>query len=324
MPLRRFSDAIGKLYAFAAEFDPMHFPRYALDVLRDLVDIDGGVLGKSGAPEEGVSAKRVMLDQAYVYRRSPALLDEYLDIVEANPAIALRAIHSQTLIDCATHFCRRAQAPLAELTRHHSIRHMLLMSGSAKGSSSTIWVALFRADDRPFKHSELRMLRIVWRHLLQACQANLQQALRAVDPYGSSRPLALVNRRGVLEAASPAMKELLKSEWPDHDGERLALPVVQALIEHGRYRGARIEINASPRYGYLACLARLTPVLHTLSPSERTVAEHYARGLGHKEIASRLKVSPNTVRNQLAHVYQKLGIHSKAELTRSLSSRAAR
>ena len=324
MPLMKFSDAIARLYASAAEFDPEHFPRRTLEVMRELVDIDGGVFGKSNPHGNAPSGKSMMFDQAYVYQRNPAILNEYLDIVEANPGIALHAQENPANVDCVCDFGDSAHAPLAELALHHSVRHLLLIAGLRAGRSGTIWLTLFRADDTPFSASELDMLQSAWPHILQAHRINLQQALLAMDPYGSTRPLGLVNRWGILEAASATMIELIRCEWPGHDGARLTLPVLNALIEHGRYRGSRIEITATPRYGYLACLGRRAPVLHALSPSQRAVAEKYARGLGHKEIASQLKVSPSTVRNHLAHVYQKLGIHSKAELAHSLSSRQAR
>jgi DNA-binding NarL/FixJ family response regulator len=52
----------------------------------------------------------------------------------------------------------------------------------------------------------------------------------------------------------------------------------------------------------------------TLTPTEREVAELAAAGLQTPRIAERVFLSPKTVGNVLARVYQKLGIHSRAEL----------
>ena len=51
-----------------------------------------------------------------------------------------------------------------------------------------------------------------------------------------------------------------------------------------------------------------------LSKRETAVAELYASGKSYKQIARRLRVSPATVRNQIASVFRKLEVHSKAQL----------
>ena len=52
----------------------------------------------------------------------------------------------------------------------------------------------------------------------------------------------------------------------------------------------------------------------SLTPSELRVAELAASGLTNKRIAERLFMSPKTVEANLARVYAKLGIASRAEL----------
>jgi len=51
-----------------------------------------------------------------------------------------------------------------------------------------------------------------------------------------------------------------------------------------------------------------------LTPGEQRVAELAASGLKNREIAAALFVSPKTVEANLARVYRKLGVHSRAEL----------
>ncbi|MEU0496521.1 LuxR C-terminal-related transcriptional regulator [Mycobacterium sp. NPDC006124] len=52
----------------------------------------------------------------------------------------------------------------------------------------------------------------------------------------------------------------------------------------------------------------------TLTNSERRVAELTASGMTNREVATTLFISPKTVETNLANVYRKLGIHSRAEL----------
>jgi DNA-binding CsgD family transcriptional regulator len=51
-----------------------------------------------------------------------------------------------------------------------------------------------------------------------------------------------------------------------------------------------------------------------LTPSEERIARMAAQGLTNRAVASRLSISPKTVEANLARVYGKLGIHSRAEL----------
>ena len=53
-----------------------------------------------------------------------------------------------------------------------------------------------------------------------------------------------------------------------------------------------------------------------LTHAETRVARLFAEGLTHSVIAARLGVSQSTIRNQIAAIYRKLDIHSKAELAR--------
>ena len=55
---------------------------------------------------------------------------------------------------------------------------------------------------------------------------------------------------------------------------------------------------------------------HSLTPSERRVAELAANGMTNKDVAAALFISPKTVESNLGRIYRKLGINSRAELGR--------
>ncbi|MUM36004.1 helix-turn-helix transcriptional regulator [Mycobacterium sp. CBMA361] len=52
----------------------------------------------------------------------------------------------------------------------------------------------------------------------------------------------------------------------------------------------------------------------SLTPAERDVVRLVSEGLGNKDIATRLFVSPRTVQTHLTHVYSKLGLTSRVQL----------
>jgi DNA-binding NarL/FixJ family response regulator len=60
----------------------------------------------------------------------------------------------------------------------------------------------------------------------------------------------------------------------------------------------------------------------TLTPSEQRVAELAASGMTNRNVAAAMFISPKTVEANLARVYTKLGIHSRAELGRHMSQSA--
>jgi ATP/maltotriose-dependent transcriptional regulator MalT len=61
------------------------------------------------------------------------------------------------------------------------------------------------------------------------------------------------------------------------------------------------------------------PALGELTPIERRVAELVAAGRTNREVAAALFLSPRTVEGHLSHVYGKLGVRSRVELSRKLA-----
>jgi DNA-binding CsgD family transcriptional regulator len=53
-----------------------------------------------------------------------------------------------------------------------------------------------------------------------------------------------------------------------------------------------------------------------LTAREKQVAELLLDGKTSTQIAEALAIGPNTARNAIGHIYEKLGIHNRNELTR--------
>jgi DNA-binding CsgD family transcriptional regulator len=58
-----------------------------------------------------------------------------------------------------------------------------------------------------------------------------------------------------------------------------------------------------------------------LTAAEQQIARDWSAGITAREIAHRRSVSVHTVNNQVRAIYDKLGVHSRAELARTMSSR---
>jgi DNA-binding NarL/FixJ family response regulator len=57
---------------------------------------------------------------------------------------------------------------------------------------------------------------------------------------------------------------------------------------------------------------------NSLSPREMQVAQSASMGLGDKEIARQLGISPATVRTHLDNAFKKLGVNNRSVLARTL------
>jgi len=77
------------------------------------------------------------------------------------------------------------------------------------------------------------------------------------------------------------------------------LSIEEAIAYAQRGRGERKRPNAG---------------WESLTPAERDVVRLVSEGLGNKDIAARLFISPRTVQTHLTHVYTKLGLTSRVQL----------
>jgi DNA-binding CsgD family transcriptional regulator len=115
-------------------------------------------------------------------------------------------------------------------------------------------------------------------------------------------PLA-ATRRAALEKALPAAG--IRSAEAEL-GQQMTLLQVAEYAARGRGKRPHATSAKQPN-------PRLTPM-------ERRVAELAARGLSNKMIAKELFVAPNTVKNHLARIFEKLDVPNRTALAAKLSS----
>ncbi|MEE8389420.1 MAG: response regulator transcription factor [Anaerolineae bacterium] len=100
----------------------------------------------------------------------------------------------------------------------------------------------------------------------------------------------------------------------------LPLSASQDELIRAVYTVGRDELTLHPAIvpGFLSHLASREakdsqPNFDDLSPREQEVLAHLARGLSDRGIAQALFISVRTVQTHLAHIYAKLGVHSRTE-----------
>ena len=110
------------------------------------------------------------------------------------------------------------------------------------------------------------------------------------------------------EATIAALRDALgKNDFDAAWAEGAALSIQEAIAYAQRGRGERKRASS----GWAS-----------LTRAELDVVRLVSEGLGNKEVAARLFVSPRTVQAHLTHVYTKLGLTSRVQLAQEAAKRA--
>ncbi|WP_231988589.1 AAA family ATPase [Mycobacterium sp. 1274761.0] len=148
------------------------------------------------------------------------------------------------------------------------------------------------------------------RAMVSAARGDVETATRCVEqalvehdrlpmPFERARTLLLAGqlqrRQRQKDQAATTLREALKT-FEDLD--------TRLWAERARAELARADVGARR--------------MSNLSPSEQRVAELAASGMTNRDVAAALFISPKTVESNLARIYRKLGIHSRAELGRQM------
>jgi DNA-binding CsgD family transcriptional regulator len=177
-----------------------------------------------------------------------------------------------------------------------------------------------------------------------AASAAAEEELRLARRFGAPVPIGVALRTAGLIAEGPAGLGLLRRSVDVLEGSGAELERARALVELGAavrraghrarardalqegmelaHRCAARPLAERAREELVATGARPRRMVRTgvdaLTPSELRVARMAARGMTNREIAQALFVTGRTVETHLSHVYAKLGIQSRDELTGSL------
>lgn len=107
-----------------------------------------------------------------------------------------------------------------------------------------------------------------------------------------------------------------KEHWAAIDG-RLRETLAHDAYETARAEGAELTTEDALEWARRARGPRRRPAggWGSLTPTETKVAELVSEGLTNPQIAERMFVSKATVKTHLAHIFRKLDVHSRAEMT---------
>lgn len=183
-------------------------------------------------------------------------------------------------------------------------------------------------EEGAFTEDERQCVQALVPHLCQARSAHLvERAHDALDAgLQASYHTVVSSTEGYLMAIEPEAMQLMLREWPDWPGGRLPDPLSRLAGSSGGeagpdalWRGRAIVVRLHCTSTQLLLRLRLPNRVDSLGARELSVAEQFAAGESYKDIARTFNLSPSTVSNQLAKVYEKLGVRNKSELLRCLN-----
>ena len=217
----------------------------------------------------------------------------------------------------------------------------------------------YSPNDKPFTRREIRLMELLRPSLFHVIkrvviQEELQTYKMLTEVLAKNEvPCALVREDGRVLFRNPAFQSevpvepgnILPKEFrdvfeqqtallnPDHKPETAVPPLAFYQASDAMFRLDITQLHPSGNEeAEEAWLVRLHPTddpysllnrklqLANLTPREVEVAILVGDGLKDADIAQRLFISPQTVKNHLKSIYKKLEVHSRTQLTASLKS----
>jgi DNA-binding CsgD family transcriptional regulator len=200
--------------------------------------------------------------------------------------------------------------PMDVTDEPHLVR-IALAGGDLQLAAETVAVAERRSQRNP----DVGSIRAAAAHARGLLDDDTAQLAKAAELFHRERPLALASALEDLGIAQ--LRQQSRESGVDALGRALVLYVdAGATWDAGRVRG---RLRAQGVRRRLVATERPAKGLAALTESELAVARLVAAGLTNRDAAERLFVSPHTVNSHLRHTFTKLGVNSRAELTRLVS-----
>lgn len=302
MHSQRTADFVLNLHDASMFLSPAAFQEWALNEIQRLIDFDFAIWGAG-------DGKRRQLHTATILHQADSLFETWETVKHEDPFANLVIGNTgKTWSSCQLDDFHDSRAYREHWGRYEAKQLLSTMEVDPR-TELHIFVTLARDTlQQRFSETDAKLKNLITGHLFLAARHNDMHNLRS-----QQAPAALIDSRGLLNAALPEFIALIVDEWGRKAKRQLPETVNRALWKNGHFRNHRIALNAERINHRLLVRAGVFPEVR-LSARELEVAWAYVRGNTHKEVARMLAISPTTVRTHVSRIYQKLDISDKAEL----------
>lgn len=320
--LSAYSNLLLTIYRKAQELPVQEFQDAILAELKSLLPFDSSMWGTGTMTGTGID-----IHSLHLHNTTQDMIDAYQKVKHLD--IAAMRVAEQPVATIAFNTATDFAGPKLDAYREflHRFGHENTFITSALNPITRFghWVSLYRADAaHTCAPEETELLACIAPHLMQALAINRLVHLDRLmgDAAREKWSVAIADGRGVLYHADRRFRELIGSEWQARDEQRLPPGLLERFVsEEGQIRGAHVIVRRAMEGELHFIKARRREEVDELTPREFLVASLLARGLTHKQVATRLGRSPETVRSQAKALFHKLGINSVATLGAKLAAR---
>lgn len=334
--MQAFSSTVRDLYALAEYAAPDQFLHRAIGLIQHWIRFDGAIFGTGEKPHHlppefmpAAAPAKTATRSGSAATRAAAQSDDPVarGFREAPMSPARGGIRElyRASRDGKKHTALQARGART-LAEELGLCHLMVYGDDPNKVRPARWIVLYRQQDVRFAESDAASLHGLWVHLSRALEINRARTLERLQANTRGREhgsvTGLITQDGQIEIADQRFFDLLEREWPEIAPDFIPVQALDLLNEGKIFRGAQIEISLLRQSGGNLCRIRPISATEILTPREFVVARRFAAGMSHKQIARELGVSHHTVRNQLAHLYRKLGLHDKASLAQYFAANA--
>jgi len=305
------------LYGASHEAPLGEFQDKALNLLKSAVSFDSAIWGTGCYSADGLGWNSV-----YLHNEPREIIAEHEHVKHQDTvsfavrphAATTMAFHSPTALR------GRDKSAIRDYVARFGHQNAIISSEINQDTGYAYWVSLYRAEaERQYSDRDGKLAAIIAPHLREALRINRVLHMERVRSMEGDGAMAIADAKGVVYHTEPVFTALLRNEWSAWDGGALPQELWHALTAgDGRYAGKAIVVRRVCVTDMMFLKARKRSAVDALSARERAVARYIAQGLSHKETARVLGTAPQTVRNQIQAIHDKLGIHNKAELVSQL------
>ncbi len=306
------------VYSASRETPSGEFQDKALNLVKSALSFDSAIWGTGCYSSDGLHWSGV-----HLHNEPSEIIAEHEQVAHQDTISFAVRPHSATTM--AFHspavFRGRARSAIRDYVARFGHQNAIISSEINQDTGYAYWVSLYRADaERQYTERDRQLAAIIAPHLREALRINRVLQMERLRSQQVDEAMAIVDAKGALYHTEPAFTALLQHEWSGWNGSVLPQELWHVLTtDGGRYAGKAIVVRRVSVTDMMFLKARRRSAADALSPREEAVARYLAQGLSHKQIARVLGTSPQTVRNQIQAIHEKLAVHNTAELIAQLN-----